>query len=218
MLLVSLSGVIISLANSKGGTGKSTIACHLACLAHESGRRVAFVDCDGQESGSRWIKGMGSPFPVHRLLSPDDLMEQMDGIVERSDLVVADGPAGFSEITRSLILISDLALLPCGPSILDLEALRDVLRVVRNAQRVRKGPPEAILVPNKLQTGYRLSRELLEAAAEVGIPAVDGLHLRQSFADAAGQRSTVWKLKGADEAAREIRHLYNQIHERHPNA
>jgi chromosome partitioning protein len=207
-----LPGVIFALTNSKGGTGKSTCAVHLACLAHENGRRVAFVDCDGQESGSRWIKGMGSPFPVHRLTSPDDLMEQIDGIVEACDLVVADGPASFSEITRSLILISDLALLPCSPPVLDVEALHDVLRVVRNAQKVRKGPPQAALVPNKLKTGYRLSRELLEAAADLGIPSVSGLHLRQAFADAAGQRSVVWKLKRADEAAREVRQLYEQVY------
>jgi chromosome partitioning protein len=161
---------------------------------------------------------MGGPFPVHRLLSPDDLMEQMDAIVESVDVAVADGPAGFSEITRSLILVSDLALLPCGPSVLDLEALRDVLRVVKNAQKVRKGPPEAILVPNKLQSNYRLSKELLEASQDLGIPSLDGLHLRQAFADAAGQRSVVWKLKGADDAAREFRHLYQQIQERYPDA
>jgi chromosome partitioning protein len=210
--------VIIALANSKGGTGKSTCAVHLACLAHEAGRRVSFVDCDGQESGSRWLKGMGLPFTVHRLLSPDDLMEQMDGIVESCDLVVADGPAGFSEITRALVSVSDLALLPCGPSVLDLEALRDVLRVVRNAQKIRRGPPTAVLLPNKLRTNFRLSRELLEAAGQLGIPHVDGLHLREAFADAAGQRSVVWRLKGAEEAAREIRHLYQQIHERYSNA
>lgn len=210
--------MIIALANSKGGTGKSTCAVHLACLAHEAGRRVAFVDCDGQESGSRWLKGMGSPIPVHRLLSPDDLMEQADQIVESSDLVIADGPAGFSEITRALISVSDLALLPCGPSVLDLEALRDVLRVVRNAQKIRRGPPQAALVPNKLLTGYRLSQELIEAAGELGIPCMDGLHLRQAFADAAGQWSAVWQLKGADEAAREIRKLYQQINDRYPNA
>jgi chromosome partitioning protein len=209
--------VLVSLVNSKGGVGKSTLAVHLACLAHAEGRSVAFVDADAQESGSRWVKGMGSPFRVHRIRSPDEMIERMDGIVESVDLVVADGPAGFSDITRSLILVSDLALLPCGPSVLDMESLRDVLRVVRNAQKVRKGPPEAVLIPNKLQAKYRLSRELLEAAVELGIPSLDGLRLRQAYADAAGQRSVVWRLK-AEDATREIRHLYHQIEQRYPNA
>jgi cellulose biosynthesis protein BcsQ len=76
----------------------------------------------------------------------------------------------FPEVTRALLLVTDLALLPCGPSALDLRAAHDAIRVVQQAQMIRKRPPRTFLLPNKVQSNYRLSRELLETADTLGIP------------------------------------------------
>ena len=46
--------VIIVIANSKGGVGKSTIAVHLAAWLHEQGHSVTLADCDTQHSSSEW--------------------------------------------------------------------------------------------------------------------------------------------------------------------
>jgi hypothetical protein len=51
----------------------------------------------------------------------------MPKIISQFDIVVADGPAGLSEVTRALLLVTDLALLPCGPSVLDLRAAQDAI-------------------------------------------------------------------------------------------
>jgi chromosome partitioning protein len=116
-----------------------------------------------------------------------------------------------SEVTRALLLVADLALLPCGPSALDVRAVQDAIRVVRQAQKIREGPPRALLVPNKLQTNYRLSRELLETAEQLGIPSLEGLKLRQAYADAVGQGSVVWRLPRTEDAADELAKLFDQI-------
>jgi chromosome partitioning protein len=203
--------MLIALANSKGGVGKSTISVHLAVLAHERGRKVALIDADAQESSSRWVKDLGSPFPAHRLQTPDDVIERADEIAHGFDVVIADGPAGLSEVTRALLMVADLALLPCGPSALDLRALQEALRVVRQAHKIRRGSPKACVIPNKLQTGYRLSRELLDAAGRLSVPCLDALKLRQAYADAAGQGSVVWRLPRAEEATQEFQRLYDQI-------
>jgi chromosome partitioning protein len=205
--------MLIALANSKGGVGKSTISVHLTVKAHEAGRRVALIDADVQESSSRWIKDLGNPFPVHRLQTPDEVIERADEIVRGVELVVADGPAGLTEVTRALLMVSDLALLPCGPSALDLRSLQDALRVVRQAQKIRKGPPHTCIIPNKLQTGYRLSKELLDAAGRLDVPALVGLKLRQVYADAAGQGTVVWRFPRTEEASREFQLLYDQIND-----
>ncbi len=44
--------MIITIANSKGGVGKSTIAVHLAAWLHEQGHSVTLADCDTQQSSS----------------------------------------------------------------------------------------------------------------------------------------------------------------------
>ena len=48
--------MIIVVANSKGGVGKSTIAVHLAAWLHEQGHKVTLADCDTQHSSSDWLK------------------------------------------------------------------------------------------------------------------------------------------------------------------
>ena len=123
-----------------------------------------------------------------------------------------DGPAGLSEVTRTILFVADFTFLPCGPSVLDLRAAGDAIRVVRQAQAIRKGPPRAVLIPNKLQVQYRLSRELLDASRTVGIPSASGLRLRQVYADAVGQGTVVWRMgPRAEDAGREIRGLFEEL-------
>ena len=88
------------------------------------------------------------------------------------------------------------------------------------AQRIRGGPPQAVLVPNKLQVRYRLTREFLATAQALGLPVPGGLRLRQAFADAAGQGTLVWRLGPAGAAAtEEITRLFEElnIHESETN-
>ena len=193
--------MIVALCNSKGGVGKSTLAVHLAVAWQTEGRTIALVDADLQGSSSTWLQEAAPSLPVFRWQTPDDLLEQVPALGGRFDSIVVDGPAGLSEVTRSILLVADLALLPCGPSALDLRAVHEALRVVKQAQQIRQGPPRPILVPNKLQVQYRLSRELLETARSLGVPTLTGLRLRQAYADAAGQGTSVAGLGPRGEAA-----------------
>ncbi len=203
--------MIIALTNSKGGVGKTTLAVHLAVWLHEQGNRVEMIDADVQESSSRWMFECCPEIPIHRFHTPDEVLEKIDSISEKSDFIIADGPAGLSEVTRTLLLKANLTLLPCGPSALDLRAVQDAIKVVRQAQNIRNGPPDAILIPNKLQTQYRLSKELIETAKNLGIPSIAGLKLRQAFADSVGQGTVVWKLPKATEAAKEVIALFQEL-------
>lgn len=206
--------MIITTANSKGGVGKSTLAVHLTMWLHQQGENVILVDVDMQQSSSRWIK---EAFPQIRVISyqtPDEVLEEVPRLEQEVSVVVADGPAGMAELTRALLMIADLALVPCGPSALDLEASAQAVRVIQQARNVRKnGRPDAIFVVNKLQPHTRLSRELLESSATIGIPvARTAIHFRQVYADAPGQRNVVWDMgyRGT-EAAAELNQLFVEV-------
>ena len=170
------------------------------------------MDADVQGSSSLWLHEAEPQLPVFRLQTPDEVLEQAPPIAARFERVVIDGPAGLSEVTRAILLVADTALLPCGPSVLDLRAVHEALRVVRQAQQIRQGPPVPLLVPNKLQVQYRLSQELLETAKSLGIPSLPGLRLRQAYADAAGQGTVVWRLGPRGEAAAtELKSLFQEL-------
>ena len=204
--------MIVAFANSKGGVGKTTLAVHMAVWLAEKGARVALVDSDVQGSSSLWLREASPNTRLHRLQTPDEVLEQVPGIRAETDFVIIDGPAGLSEVTRAVLLVSDIALLPCGPSVLDLRAVNDAIRVVKQAQAIRQGPPRAMLVPNKLQVQYRLSQELLETAQKLEIPTAGGIRLRQAYADAAGQGTVVWKLgRRGEEAALEMTALLSEL-------
>jgi chromosome partitioning protein len=205
--------MIVAVANQKGGVGKSTVAVHLAVWLAEKGSKVALVDSDVQGSSSIWLKEAAPSVALYRLQTPDDVLEQLPKLRSEFDHVVVDGPAGLSEVTRAVLFVTDLTLLPCGPSVLDLRAANDAIRVLKQVQSIRQGPPKAILVPNKVQVAYRLSQEMLEAAQTLGIPAAAPLKLRQAYADAAGQGSVVWRMKSksASDAAAEIKSLFEEV-------
>ena len=170
------------------------------------------VDADVQSSSSHWLKEVAPDIPLFRLLSPDDVLDQLPKIQEEFEHVIIDGPAGLSEVTRSILLLADTAFLPCGPSVLDLWAAAGAINVVRQVQRIRKGPPKAILVPNKLKTRHRLSREFLETARSMELPASTGIRDLQAYPDSVGQGTVVWRMgPRALEAATEIQQLFLEL-------
>ena len=201
--------MIIALTNSKGCVGKSTLAVHLTVWWQEQGAKVALVDADAQSSSSVWLHEAAPGLPVLRLQTADDILEGVPKLQTQFEHLIIDGPAGLSEVTRAILLVADLALLPCGPSTLDLRAVNEAIRVVKQAQSIRRGPPQTMLVPNKLQVQYRLSRELVETLSALDIPATQGLRLRQAYADAAGQGTVVWRLgPNGENAGNEIKELF----------
>ncbi len=189
-----MNPLIYGLTNSKGGVGKTTIAVHLAAWLAQQKRRVAFIDADPQQSASTWIKELGLPIELYQLAKPEEIFQRVTKLATVAHDIVMDGPAGLSTTTRAIMLKADRVFLPCGPSILDLRALTKAVALLKEAQKARKGKLTGALIPNRLQKRGRLSRDVVKAAERTGLPVLTGITLRQSFADAAGQASVVWKM------------------------
>lgn len=197
--------------NSKGGVGKSTIAVHLAVWLKEEGVNVAVVDADVQGSSTRWLKRVEPDLPVYRWRKPEEIVRGVEMLKGKVDAIVFDGPGGLDKSTKTLMAICDGILVPCGPSILDLEALQDSLSVVAEIQAERGGLPVVRLVPNKIQKRYRLSQQLLNVIEESDVMGSTGLGLRQPFAEAAEIGTVVWRMGSSGrEATREIRRLFEE--------
>ena len=150
-------GRIIALTNSKGGVGKSTVAVHLAAWCAEQGRHTALVDADAQGASSLWLHEAAPDIALFRLQTPDEILDQVPQLAAQFEVLVIDGPAGLSEVTRAVLLVAHLALLPCGPSVLDLRAVKEAIRVVGQGTLVWRLGPRGLAATEELS---RLFEEL----------------------------------------------------------
>jgi chromosome partitioning protein len=205
--------MIITIANSKGGVGKSTLAVHLAAWLHEQGCKVTLADCDTQHSSSEWIREAIPEVRAVTLGNPDVILNELPSLSQDADFVVADGPGSNTETSRALLLRADLAIVPCKASMLEIRALARATDVLRQAQDIRKGMPKAVIVLSMIGQNYRLTKDMKDAAAALSLPlASHAMILRQIYADAPGQGAVVWNLGSrARDAAHEVDELFREI-------
>jgi chromosome partitioning protein len=205
--------MIIVIANSKGGVGKSTLAVHLAAWLNRKGHRVTLADCDTQQSSSEWIREAAPDVKAVRLDNPDAILNDLPLLAQDADFVVADGPGSQTETSRALLLRADMAIVPCKASMLEVRALAKATEVLRQAQDIRGGIPSAIIVLSMVGKNYRLTKDMRDAAEALSLPLANTpMILRQIYADAPGQGATVWDMGArAKEAATEVEQLFREI-------
>lgn len=207
-------GMVITVVNQKGGVGKTTLAVHLAVWLRERGSRVALIDADGQAASTRWMQIVEPRVTVVTESGPDAIIEQAQRLRDSHDFIVGDGPANLAEGTRALLLIADMAIVPCGATLPELEAAAQTFRILRNAQVARSRVLPSRLLLNRLRCDrYVLTRESRRAAEALGVPLCHSvLRLREAIADSPGQRSVVWRMgRRANDAAREMGTLLEEI-------
>ncbi|MCS3616881.1 ParA family protein [Salinibacter ruber] len=204
---------IVGVANSKGGTGKSTIAIHLACCALETGVNVSLVDTDAQGSVKDWANVRPDSMETPNVVCNNDPYS-IHVTIERleDELIVVDSPAGLSEITGEVLGLSDLVLVPIMPSVLDLWGVGEFERVLE--EQAQEGL-EVVLVTSKYDHASTLSEELAEYLSEE-YPEYSHLEYgicdRVAYKRQMGQGQTV--LEGNDARAKnEVRRLYHDIND-----
>lgn len=132
-------GRIIVLGNEKGGSGKSTIAVHLAVALLRAGCTVASLDLDQrQASFSRYLenrkafaaeRGLSLPVPTPHLVPPESaneeprLRELLANLVKRRDYVVIDTPGRSTPLSAIAHELADLVITPINDSFIDLDVL-----------------------------------------------------------------------------------------------
>jgi chromosome partitioning protein len=179
--------MIIGVCNRKGGSGKTTAAVHLVGELASRGFKVELVDCDDQGSAAQWAAPGRLPARV-RLLP----LEETEGVEDwarsirqiEADYVVLDSPSRFGPTLGGVIALSDLVLIPSGPSALDLRATSDTVELVRAIRRERrKTRPSILLIPNRADWRTLAGRDLHRSLEAFGEPVASGLRSRLALAE-----------------------------------
>jgi chromosome partitioning protein len=207
--------MIVALTGQKGGVGKSTIAICLAAEALARGRSVLLVDADPQGTARTWgdvAAETGRPSPT--VIAMGATMHhpgQLPQVAAPYDVVVIDCPGKFGDVQRSALMVSDVALLPCGPSAPDAWALATSLELLAEARALHPALQAAIVLTRK-QGRTAVGRGARDVLTNSGLPVLASeLAYRVSFQEAlaAGQGVTTYAPR--DAASTELRALYDEL-------
>jgi chromosome partitioning protein len=206
---------VIAVAGRKGGIGKSTIAGNLAGEFAAMGRSVAVVDADPQHSLAAWAAqgaGVLSQCVVTvKNGSPDNLRESVKTAAKQADIVLIDTPPGMPETAYAAAMMSDLVLLPCGPSPLDLFALKEALSLALKARAVRRSKkPRIRLVPSRV-TATNLGKNLSSSLESMGKKVFPGISQRVALAEAVNSGLTIREYAPAGASAEEFEALAKAV-------
>lgn len=181
-----MAGKVITIAQQKGGAGKTTLAANLAVAFAKEGRRVALVDTDPQGSLGRWfmtrLERMEHPGLDFSTSSAWGVSYECRKLADRFDMVIVDTPPKADSDLRPALRAADLVLVPVASSHVDLWATEGVLDLA-----AREDVP-ALLVMTRTRAGTRLGTEVAQAAADLGAEvAAGGLANRVVYAESFGQ-------------------------------
>jgi chromosome partitioning protein len=187
---------IIAITGRKGGIGKSTIAGNLAAEFEAMGRTVVLLDADPQHSLAAWAaqgEGMLSRC-VQKVNAGDggELRSMARSAGKDADIVLIDTPPGMPQTAYEAAMVADLVLLPCGPSPLDLFALKEALSLVLKARAQRRSKkPRIRFVPSKVLRNTNLGRGLSESLEKMGKKVLPPIGQRIVVAEAVASGLTV---------------------------
>jgi chromosome partitioning protein len=208
--------MLITVMNQKGGCGKTTLTVHLVCWLIDRGHTVAALDADGQAATHRWLAVAAPDVGVLRAYEPAEITRAVAVLRQGGcPLVVADAPPGLDARTRTLLELSDLVLVPAGPSMLDMKATFQAMTIAREVGASRGTEVDARIVLMRTRAGYRQTK-----VAEAGLNAV-GFRLaaatiseREVFKRAAENDTVVTRMSApaaAAQAAEEIDRLFYEV-------
>jgi len=199
----------VGVVQVKGGAGRSTIATTLAGELAKTGT-VVLIDCDQpQGTAASWAAlRQGQPeksaVMAYTAATHRDLVAVVGKVSGDTDWIVMDGPPRIAEMSRAILALSDLALIPVGASPAEIWATADVLPLLEEAKKLR--PVEARLVWTRFRPYTRLAQDLEgQAAKELGLkPLRSHLGFRVAYAEALGAGLTA--AEAGDQSAREETH------------
>lgn len=172
---------VVTVAQQKGGAGKTTLVIQLATALAEAGRKVGVMDIDPQGSLTTWMRRreqLGPEVPELRfaMVGGWRLGVELDRLKGGLDIVLVDSPPHAETEAKAAIRAADLVLIPCQPSLLDVWASGPTVELAAREGR------RAAIVLNRVPPRGKSFDEARAAVTELGCGSLDA-HLgnRQAF-------------------------------------
>jgi chromosome partitioning protein len=202
---------VIAVLNQKGGSGKTTIATHLARGLQLEGLEVLLVDSDPQGSARDWAAAHEEqPVPVVGIDRP--IIDKSLKSMGRKDFIVIDGAPQIEVLAVSAIKSADFILIPVQPSPYDVWATSDLVDLVKARIEIMDGRLQAAFVISRAIKGTKIGNEITSALADYGLPVLTSrITQRVIYPTSAATGQTVFEREPGGEAAHEIQALIAEL-------
>jgi chromosome partitioning protein len=199
--------MIVVLAHTKGGVGKSTLAINLVVERARAGRDALLVDADEQGTATDFTtlrsEQLGPPGYTAVSLSGASVRTQVMQLRSKYEDIIIDAGGRDTAGLRAALTVSDVAVVPFQPRSFDLWTLEKMVALLTEAQQYRETPLRAVAILNFLDP---IGRDNLVAAEVLtGNPVISYLNTpigrRKAFPNAAADGRAVCELKPPDPKA-----------------
>jgi chromosome partitioning protein len=183
---------LVSVVNSKGGSGKTTLSTHLAARYAAQGHRCILGDLDRQQSAIEWVERRPPSLPMIEALALD--IDAMALPFDEGRMVI-DVPAGMKRKALEIVVrASDALVVPLLPSVFDERGTARFLEVLNELKPIRKGRRPVAIVANRVRPNSAAARQLNTFLEGLEIPTVTRLSDAQHYVAAAGSGITFFDL------------------------
>lgn len=154
----------ITLANPKGGSGKTTSAMLLAEQIHHAGGTVAILDCDPNQNIALWAKQRESerrevPYLVRSVQTEGDFFDTLESVQGKADYLIIDLEGTASTIVSYAVSQSDLVLVPFEPTPMEARQAARAAQLVRNTGRMANKTIRYALVLVRVNAAFQTAEE-----------------------------------------------------------
>lgn len=148
---------VVFLLQQKGGSGKTTTAINIACGLKELGYKVAMIDMDKDKPDAyMWMAKNNQPSNFVYSLDEKNVREKVIEFKQDLDFIVIDTPPNFQTAALKSALLSDLVVIPCSPSGMDLSGLIEAKALALTAEKPYK------FFANRVQIQSNMAKRLFE--------------------------------------------------------
>lgn len=195
-----------TLTTQKGGAGKTTLATNLATVATQDGAKVLIMDTDPQQSAVKWWERREEDAPDLVKLEPGEIAEGLSLAREQGYTLVIIDTAGRESLTNNEAMQNaTFCLVPCQPSLADIEAVYPTVDVLKRIQK-----PYAFIQTRCPSTGQDTT-SAGEGLAGLGLVAKHHTGERKAYKMAFAVGEGVDEYEPNGKASEEMRNLYQWI-------